>query len=149
MTQVSQDHVPGGGVALAQPAPEATGINLMRRVYGNSGADITQATITSIAYSVSQYASYDDAWHCTNGTAVIAGGSLVKTSVVFDTLQTAAPWDSTANSTGYNFRYDSPATDRPAVTGGGTYWHRYDVVFTPTSGAVFVSSWIVPTTPRI
>jgi hypothetical protein len=128
---------------------EGTGITLMDRVQGNGGTNITQASITSIAYSVSQYASYDDAENCTNGTAVITGGSLVKTTVVFDTLQTAAPWDSTADSTGYNFRYDSPATDRPAVAGGGTYWHRYDVVFTPASGAVFVVSWIVESRARI
>jgi hypothetical protein len=127
---------------------EATGATLMDRVQGNGGANITQASITSIAYTVSRYASQDDAQKCLNGTEVITGGTLSKTSVVFDTLQTAAPWDTTSDASGYNFRYDTPATDRPAVAGGGSYWHRWDIVFTPASGAVFVVSWIGETLPR-
>lgn len=125
---------------------EATGITLMDRVQGNGGANITQAAITSIAYTVKRYPSENDAENCTNATDVVTG-TLNKTSVVFDTLQTAAPWDSTADPTGYNFRYDSPVTDRPAVSGGGTYWHRYDIVFTPASGAAFAVVWIVETIP--
>lgn len=125
---------------------EAMGITLMDRIQGNGGTNITQASITSIAYTVTRYGSQAEAEAATNGTAVIPSTTLSKTSVVFDTLQTSAPWDSEADSTGYNFRYDSPATDRPAVAGGGTYWHRYDIVFTPASGAVFAVVWIVETT---
>lgn len=130
---------------------EATGITLMDRVQGNGGTNITQASISSIAYNVTRYGSKDDAEECKNGTAVITAGVLQKTSVVFDTLQTAAPWNSDpaqgGDATGYNFRYDSPATDRPAVDGGGTYWHRYDVTFTPVSGAPFKVVWIVESLP--
>jgi hypothetical protein len=122
---------------------EATGITLMDRIQGNGGTNITQATISSIAYTVSRYASEQDAEDAEDGTAVIASTALTVSSVVFNALQTAAPWDSDADATGYNFRYDSPATDRPAVSGGGSYWHRYDIVFTPASGAVFMVVWIV------
>jgi hypothetical protein len=134
---------------VAGGAFEATGVSLMDRIQGNGGTNITQASITSIAYTVHRYPSQEDAEKATNGTEVIAATALAKTSVVFDSLQTAAPWDSDADATGYNFRYDSVAADRPAVSGGNSYWHRYDVVFTPASGAVFVVSWIVESLPRI
>ncbi len=126
---------------------EARGITLMDRIEGNGGSNITQASISSIAYNVTRYGSLKDAESVTDGTSVISAGALVVSSVVFNTLQTAAPWDSDADATGYNFRYDSPATDRPAVSGGGTYWHRYDVTFTPASGAVFSVVWIVESPP--
>jgi hypothetical protein len=129
---------------------EATGVTLMDRVQGNGGTNITQASITSIAYNVTRFDTKEEAENVdSGGTSVIAAGVLLKANVVFDALQTAAPWDSAADATGYNFRYDSPATDRPAVSGGETYWHRVDVVFTPASGAVFVVSWIVESLPRI
>lgn len=123
----------------------AKGITLMDRVQGNGGTNITQASISTITYTVTRYGSLDDAENCQNGTAVIAATALNKATVVFDTLQTAVPWDT--DTTGYNFRYDSPAADRPAVAGGGTYWHRYDIVFTPASGAAFAVVWIVETLP--
>lgn len=118
------------------------GVTLMDRIQGNGGANITQASITSISYEVQSYASADDAEEASSGTAVTSG-TLAKTSVVFDTLQTAAPWDSAADSTGYNFRYDSPAADRPS----GHRWHRYDIIFSPSSGAPFAAVWIVETLP--
>lgn len=124
---------------------EAKGLTLMDRVQGNGGTNITQAAVSSIAYTVTRYGSLDDAIDCVDGTAVVTSTALTVSAVVFDTLQTAAPWDSAADSTGYNFRYNSVATDRPAVSGGGTYWHRYDIVFTPASGAVFAVVWIVET----
>jgi hypothetical protein len=119
------------------------GVTLMDRIQGNGATNITQASITSIAYTVTSYGSETEAEEASNGTAVIASSPLTKTSVVFDTLQTAAPWDSTADSTGYNFRYDSPAADRPT----GHKWHRFDIVFTPASGAKFAVVWIVETLP--
>jgi hypothetical protein len=125
----------------------AKGISLMDRVQGNGGTNITQSSISSIAYTVTRYDSKPEAEKAQDGTAVITSTALTVSTVVFNSLQTAAPWDSGTDSTGYNFRYDSPAADRPAVTGGGTYWHRYDIVFTPTSGAAFAVVWIVETLP--
>ena len=116
------------------------GVTLMDRIQGNGGANITQASLTSISYEVQAYDSFDEAESASGGVAVTSG-SLTISSVVSDTLQTAAPWDSAADSTGYNFRRDSPAADRPS----GHKWHRYDFLFTPTSGAVFAVVWIVET----
>lgn len=116
---------------------EDCGISLMDRVYGNAGTAITQATITAISYKVYSHTSKDKAVDAEDGT-LIASGSLTVASVVFDTLQTDARW--TKDSTGYNFRYDSPATDRPA---GG--WHRYEIVFDPSSGENFAAVWVVET----
>lgn len=120
---------------------EDTGVSLMDRIQGNGGTNITQASITSIAYKVYECTSMQKA-EAADGT-LGTSGTLNKTTVVFDTLQTAAPWDSNADPTGYNFRYDSVAADRP--TGGK--WYRYEIVFTPTSGAPFAVVWIVETLP--
>lgn len=101
---------------------EDAGATCMARVYGNAATAITQATISSITCAV-----YD----LTTGSSVVTPSVVVATSV-FDTLQTDARW--TADATGYNFRYDLPATAFP--TGDRRY--RIEFVFTPTSGAVFV-----------
>jgi hypothetical protein len=124
-----------------------SGVSLMDRVQGNAGTNITQASISTISYSVYRYATRDDAEAAQDGTEVVAATSLTVSAVVYDTLQTSSPWSSTQDSTGYNFRYNSVAADRPAVDGGGTYWHRFDVLFTPPSGAPFVLVWIVETLP--
>jgi hypothetical protein len=121
---------------------EDCGISLMDRIQGNGGTNITQATISSIAYSVYAYDDEDKAVAGdASGTAVVEDTALTVSAVVFDSLQTAAPWDSTADSTGYNFRYNSVAADRPS----GEKWHRYEIVFTPTSGAAFAVVWVVHT----
>lgn len=134
-----------GGMEAQCIQYEGMGVTLMGRLEGNGGASVTQATLTAIRYNVTRYASYDDASECRNGTAVITGGTLAKTSVIFDTLQTPAIW--TTDETGYGFRYDSPETDRPATSGGGTYWHRYDITFDPASGANFPGVFIVESKP--
>lgn len=118
---------------------EDSPIVLMDRVTSVSGAAITQATITSIAYVVHEYASQQEAERDINGSAVGTAGTLTKTDVVFDTLQTGAPW--TYDTTGYNFRFTLPGTRRP--TGGK--WHRVEVTFTPSSGEAFPIVWIIET----
>jgi len=122
------------------------GITLMDRVQGNGGANITQSDITSIAYTVTRYGSKEEAEDEDSGTVTISSTALTKTTVVFNALQTASPWDSTADATGYNFRYDSPAADRPDTATGVT-WDRYNVTFTPASGAAFRVCWVVETLP--
>ena len=102
-------------------AIEDSGHSVMNRITGNSAANITQADITSIAYTV----------HDTLTGEQTVSGTLSKTTVIFDTLQTDARW--TKDSTGYNFRYDIPASELP--NGDRTY--RFEIVFTPASGAVF------------
>ena len=119
------------------------GVALMDRVQGNAGANITQASITSISYECKRYTSKEDAENAQGGTAT-TNGSLTVASVVFDTLQTSAPWD--ADSTGYNFRHNLVAADRPA-TNTETVWDRVDDVFAPVSGEPFAVVWIVETMP--
>ncbi len=120
------------------------GVTLMDRVQGNAGTNITQASITGVAYTVKRYDSLDDAEAGVHGTSVVASTSLTVSTVVYDTLQTAAPWDSSADSTGYNVRYNSLAADRPN-TASDTVWDRYQFTWTPVSGAMFSTAWIVET----
>lgn len=116
-------------------------IVLMDRVKNIAGAYITQAAVSTITYRVDAYSSQRDAETCSNPTEVTDDTSLTKTDVVYDTLQTAAPWDSTADATGYNFRFTLPAASRPV----GDKWHRVEVIITPTSGDAYPLVWIVET----
>ena len=121
---------------------EDSGVSLMDRIQGNGGTNITQASLTGIAFSVYSFTDAANADDASAGT-LVTSGTLTISAVVFDTLQTAAPWDSTVDSTGYNFRYDALAAQR--ATGG--LWHRYEIVFTPATGQPFVVVWIVETLP--
>jgi hypothetical protein len=125
---------------------EGAPIVLMNRVYDGAGAVIVQGAITSIAYRVWEYASEDEADRDENGEQVGAEASLTVASVVYNTLQTASPWDSTRDSTGYNFRFTLPSACRPT---GGT-WHRVEVVFNPSAAGEedFPIVWIIETLPR-
>mgnify|MGYP000105578392 CR=1 FL=1 len=101
---------------------EDTGHSLMARIIGDDAANIQQSDISSIAYSV---------FDLSDTATVVTSGSLTVSNVIFDTLQTDARWD--ADSTGYNFRWDIPASLFP--TGGKDY--RIEIAFTPTGGEVF------------
>jgi len=88
---------------------------VLARLVGWTGALVTQATISSIAYKVVDL---------DNADTVTASGALAKASVVFDTAQTDGSWP---YDDGYNFRWLVPASAFP--TGG----HRYavEITFTP------------------
>ena len=120
---------------------EDSPIALMDRVKNLSGTNITQASVSTITYRVDEYASENDARSTSNGTEITDDTSLTKTDVVFDTLQTAAPWDSTADATGYNFRVDLAGTHRP----NGNKWHRVEITITPSTGGAFPLVWIIET----
>ena len=96
------------------------GHSLMARVYGEDNAAILQADVTSIAYSIR-------AKHAL--ATVVDSGSLTKTSVVFDTLQTDARW--TADAVGYNFRTTISATQIPNP---GVY--RVEIEFTMSDASI-------------
>jgi len=116
-------------------------IALMDRVKSIAGAYITQASVSTITHRVDEYASQADAVACQNGTEILAATSLTVSAVVFDALQTAAPWDSAADAIGYNFRLDLAGTRRP----NGGKVHRVEIVITPTSGGAYPLVWIVET----
>lgn len=122
---------------------EDGGVTLLDRVVGNSDTPITQASVDSIVLAVYECADEEDAVNAVGEVVAGVGGTLVVADTVYDTLQTAAPWRNTEDATGYNFRYNAPATCLP--TGGK--WYRFQFKVTPTSGAAFWVVWIVFANP--
>lgn len=122
---------------------EDTKITLMDRVKNLSGAYVTQASIDTMTYRVDQYASEIDARKCSNGTEIIDDTSLTVSDCIFDTLQTAAPWDSDSDELGYNVKVALPKTAQPT----GDRWHRVEITLTPISGAddAFPLVWLINT----
>lgn len=119
--------------------PARSGVTLMRRIRGNNGQLITQASITSIGYVVTNLKTGVSA----------ASVSLIVADVVFDSLQTDARWtvDSTDypgddGSAGYNLRATIPASNFPVSTAAvetpTETEFQIDVRFVPTSGEAFV-----------
>jgi hypothetical protein len=114
---------------MSIPAAKATvyedsGASLLARITGHDGANVTQATFTSITYGV-YIKSTDDAVGSEGQTVTVA-------DVIFDTLQTNATlWP--FGDAGYNFKHDLPAASFP--TADTTYIVEY--VFTPVTGAVW------------
>jgi len=104
-------------------AYEDGGCSIMARITGTDGANIVQADVSAITLAV-----YDP-----TGTVITPAPTVVVATSVFNTLQTDSRW--TADSTGYNFRYDVAAT---VMSSPGTY--RYEFKFTPASGATY---WVV------
>lgn len=101
---------------------EDSGAFLMRRVTGNDGANIVQADVSSIAYSV-----YDK----DDTSSASATGTLTVATVIFDTLQTDDRFsDNGGDSTGYNFGWESPASLYP----DGDKVYLVEILFTPVTG---------------
>jgi len=106
---------------------------LLARVVDADEVAITQSDLTTAEYSVYQLdpRSPDE-------RRAIAGHdeqALVITDVVFDTLQTGAPWS--VDATGYNFRHEIDISSNQAFpTAGAVYQVRYEL--TPTSGQPIV-----------
>ena len=119
---------------------QSTPIVLMDRVKSVADVDVTQASLSTITYTVKKYASQLDAEGDDDATSVITSTSVTISAAIFDTLQTAAPWDSTADANGYNFKFTLPAASRP--TEG---WHRVQFTFTPATGEAYPVVWIIET----
>ena len=92
----------------------------MARVQGNSGVNITQATISSISRKTYR-----------QGGTLISTDALVVADTIFDTLQTDNGWD--VDAEGYNFK-DQPDADDLSQAG------KYIIVYvlTPVSGEPIV-----------
>lgn len=135
---MSKSVVTGGQV------PGGTGVVLMARIRGAGGQLLTRASLSSVAYTVSDLTS----------GATLGSGALVIASVVFDDLQQRdGRWSADGPARpgedgehGYNFRAQLPASVNPTralagedVLAGQRAPHRYqcDVLFTPVAGEVF------------
>ena len=110
---------------------EDASCTVFARIRGNTGAYVTQASLTSIACKV---------FDLDNANTQVSAPTVTISSAVFDTLQTSSNdvrW--TIDTTGFNFRFTVPASAFPL----GERNYRVEVVFTPTSGDVFAVVYTV------
>lgn len=124
------------GVVVAK-----SGVTLMARIRGNAGTLITQATLSSISYAVTNLTA----------AASVGTGTFTISATVFDDLQQNDPrWRRDSASSpgeddahGYNFRGTLAASLFVATGINAASVERQpdlyqaDVVFTPTSGEPF------------
>lgn len=122
-----------------------SGVTLLARLRGQGGQHVTQASLSSIGYTVSDL----------QAGAIIATGTFTVSSTIFDSLQQFDPrWtmDSQAapgadGSWGYNFLAGLPASALPqtTLTSAALYLPpprvQVDVLFTPLTGEVFRVVW--------
>lgn len=102
---------------------------LMARIVDAAGANVGQAGITSMAYSIYEL----DPCRPDELTAVVGhdGVSLAVANVIYNSLQTGGLW--TVDEVGYNFRHEIDVSESAAFPKAGTqYQVRYEL--TPTSG---------------
>lgn len=122
-------------IITGQAIPMRSGVTLLARVVGNLGVPITQATLSSIQYALTDLGS-------PTGVSPVTGNltTLAIALVIFDQLQQSDPrWtrDSAGSPGadslwGYNFSATLPAS---LFTSSNR--QRVDVVFTPLSGEPF------------
>jgi hypothetical protein len=102
---------------------------LMARIVDAAGANVQQAGIAAIEYSIYEL----DPCRPDNLVAVAGhdGVTLTVANVIFNALQTGGLW--TADEVGYNFRHEIDVTSSEAFPkAGAQYQIRYEL--TPTSG---------------
>lgn len=92
------------------------------RVANENDTDITQASVSSIAYTVTDMAD----------ASVVDSGSFVVSTSIFDTLQTGQGWNTAKYPDGWNARFHWTVAQSPGD--GETY--KYQVTITPSSGEV-------------
>ncbi len=118
-------------IITGQSIPGKSGVTLMARLRGQDFTLITQASLTSIAWTLTDR---------TTGLAV-ANAPFTVATVIFDTLQQGdGSWSKDSKSAtgpdgtwGYNFRAILPAAN--IVPAGDRF--QCDVVFTPVTGEPF------------
>lgn len=140
-------------VVITGYAVALSGVTLLARILGNAGQPVTQASLSAIAYTVTDLTAGSNAG---SGTFTIA-------DAVFDSLQTDPRWqeDSAASPgpdglTGYNFLATLPgslfpliipAAPTPYAPAPAPHSYQADVAFTPTSGEAFRVVWQFPVLP--
>jgi hypothetical protein len=106
---------------------------LLARIVGHSGANVLQADLNTIKYTV--YLLDDQ--NSDNRTAVDGHANVALTiaEVIFNTLQTDAVW--TVDATGYNFRHELNVSAHQAfAVAGRRYLVEYQL--TPAVGQVIL-----------
>ncbi len=108
-------------------------VTMLARVVGADAANITQADISSVAYSVYTLDEDDQ-----DSLTVVTGHdatAITVSALIYDTLQTDDLWS--IDSTGYNFSHILDVSTNQAFTVAGK---KYLVVFslTPASGQVIL-----------
>ena len=99
----------------------------MARVENSAGANLNQAAVAAIEYTIS-IVGHDDLLNTIPGHEKIV---LDKTNVLFDALQNDSTW--TVDSVGYNFRHEIDVSQHEAFPQAGEiYQVRYEV--TPVTG---------------
>lgn len=132
--------MPAAQIFPSQKIFEDSSGHILSRVRGMSNALITQASITSILLRVydkenpPSTTAIDDA-------AVVAARTLVKTDVVFDTLQTDSGWDTSEDADGFNFKVEILPADLPA----GSKTYKFEFKFTDANSKVWHHVVEVPT----
>lgn len=103
---------------------------MLDRVVGWNGSNITQASLTSVKYTIYELDEDDP-----DSRTVMTGHSAVAVTIstsVFDTLQTGAVW--TKDATGYNFAHTPNISVTDAFTKVGTDKYLLVYTFTPADG---------------
>lgn len=107
------------------------GVKLMARVKNVEAELLTQASVTSIAFTISEVQVASGVETVTE----VEADTLNKTDVIFDTLQTDDSWH--ADEEGYNLAWVPTTGQLPP--GGSRY--RYSLLITPTSGPTVPVLW--------
>ena len=112
------------------------------RVRNNAAAYITQATVSTITYTI--YRLFRSEPQAREAVTSHTNISCTVASVVFDTLQTGTIWGS-KDTTGYNFAH------QPSVAGSvfdkiGTDGYLVEYTITPTSGQSIRIGFLVSVT---
>jgi len=97
---------------------EDGGATLLARIIGWDGNNLTQASLTSIAYSITNMNS---------NAQVVAPTALAVATVIYDTLQTTAIW--TEDTTGFNFKHHIAST----VFADGFSKYAVEYIFDPAA----------------
>jgi hypothetical protein len=124
-----------GAVITGQAIPTRSGVTLLARVVGNAGVPITQATLSTLEYALTNLGSPPGV-SVTTGTLT----ALTISSAIFDQLQQSDPrWTRDSETSpgvdglwGYNFR----ATLAASLFTSNSRQH-VDIVFTPLTGEPF------------
>lgn len=104
---------------ISGTAYEGGSVVVMARCVDSTDANITQAAINSITYTVTNIATGQ-------ATPGHSGQPLTVSAVVFDSLQSGSGWS--ADKNGYNFRHVIGATALP--DGDATYQYEAKLSFT-------------------